>query len=576
MIKKRTAVCFAAMLLAANYNLVSAQQAPSAADVFPDSTVAYLEVANPTGIIDNIQDHPVVKLIQDHEQFKKLIASPQFVAAFLGKALLENQIDDTLLNALRDNLAGGIYIAFDGKTRGVALLSKSNSPTKLKRFAGSVLNMIAAQATNEAREIPFKKETYRGVNVARFDKFVIARYETWLLISTNPKLAQQVIDNFHDSSSTSLARQDWFVSASKKRAPTDLWAAVNLEVVRAASKSNPLLLGKTNNPGVELVFGGILDALKNAPFAIAEVTLERDLKVSLSMPFDKAWVNESREFFFGDNLSGRAPGLLQPENTIANLTSYRDVGGWWLSKEDLFDESVIAQLARADSELSNIFPGMDFGADVLGALEPGVQIVIVENEFDEHHVPDVRLPAFALVGKLKDAEQIQRKLKIAFQSVIGFANINLGMQGQPQLDLETEKIGETKVSSASYVYDKDVEEGLLLFNFAPTVAFHGDHIIIASSRPLALELAKMTDVAAQPSESNTLARVDGERLHRILKDNRESLIAQNMLEKGHDRKSAANEIDTLLAILEFLKKSELDFRVEADEMRLNLTVTTLD
>ena len=170
---------------------------------------------------------------------------------------------------------------------------------------------------------------------------------------------------------------------------------------------------------------------------------------------------------------------------------------------------MIAELARADSELSNIFPGMDFGADVLGALEPGVQVVIAENNFDEEHVPDIRLPGFALVGKLKDADQVQRRLKIAFQSVIGFANINLGMQGQPQLDLETEKVGETKVSSASYVFDDDVEDGLLLFNFNPTVAFRGDHIVIASSRPLAVELAHMTAELAENCESNTLLHVDG-------------------------------------------------------------------
>ncbi len=210
------------------------------------------------------------------------------------------------------------------------------------------------------------------------------------------------------------------------------------------------------------------------------------------------------------------------------------------------------------------------------ALEPGVQVVIAENNFDEEHVPDIRLPGFALVGKLKDADQVQRRLKIAFQSVIGFANINLGMQGQPQLDLETEKVGETKVSSASYVFDDDVEDGLLLFNFNPTVAFRGDHIVIASSRPLAVELAHMTAELAENCESNTLLHVDGEKLHRILESNREPLIAQNMLEKGHDRKTAENEIESLLAIVELFKESELDFRVEADEMKLNLKVVTTE
>ena len=89
----------AAALIATSCSLASAQSPRSAAQVLPDSTMAYLEITNPAGLIDEIQTHPVAKLIEDHEQFKNLIASPEFAAAFLGKTFLENQINDTLLNA---------------------------------------------------------------------------------------------------------------------------------------------------------------------------------------------------------------------------------------------------------------------------------------------------------------------------------------------------------------------------------------------------------------------------------------------------------------------------------------------
>ncbi len=219
---------------------------------------------------------------------------------------------------------------------------------------------------------------------------------------------------------------------------------------------------------------------------------------------------------------------------------------------------------------------MDFGQDVLGALQPGVQIVVTENTFDSAYIPDIKLPAFAMIGKLKEPEKIRRKLKIAFQSVIGFANINLGMQGQPQLDLETETIGDAKISAAQYFYDDQTEEGLLLFNFSPTIAFQGPYLIVASRRELAVELAQLAGNQNSKSTNqsdgttNTRIDVDAAELTTILKENRESLIAQNMLEEGNSRKQAEEAIGILLSVVDLLKDGSLDFKVKSTEMRVDL------
>ena len=146
---------------------------------------------------------------------------------------------------------------------------------------------------------------------------------------------------------------------------------------------------------------------------------------------------------------------------IANLISYRDVGAWWLSKEDLYEENVIAQLSQADSQISTLFAGLDFGQEVLGAIKPGVQIVVTEQKLPDGYAPDVQLPAFAMVAKLKDPE-VQRRFKVAFQSVIGFANINLGQQGQPQLEMETVREGKTVITSSQYLLEDDADKGLFL------------------------------------------------------------------------------------------------------------------
>ena len=70
-------------------------------------------------------------------------------------------------------------------------------------------------------------------------------------------------------------------------------------------------------------------------------------------------------------------------------------------------------------------------------------------------------------------------------------------------------------------------------------AFVGDRFILASARPLALELRRAGPaMKRRPRGANTHLLVDGKVGLAALTDNREPLIAQNMLEQGHDRAAA--------------------------------------
>lgn len=568
--------CFALLCLSLLAGQSLGQQAKTAADYFPATTAIFLEVDQPGVLIDKVTSHPVVEYVSELKQVKQAIRSPQFAMGMLAMGLIESQIEEPLLDAIKTNLSEGVFLGVDTETNGLAILFESSDEANLRRLAGTVLNVVANGAKQAGDDVPFEKKDYREAVAAEFDDFLIARYKTWFVVTNKPKLAKVIVDNMIDGAKTSLSDQEWFKQARKQNSSADVWAAVDLETLRSAGVAPDLFKGKTDNPGAELILGGLFDALKHAPVASGKLNLNENLELSLAVPFDIKWATTARRFFFGEEMGGFAPTPLLPENMVANLVSYRDIADWWLSKEDLFEENVIAQLAQADSQLSTIFSGMDFGQDVLGALQPGVQIVVTENSFDDKYVPDVKFPSFAMVGKLRDPEKIRRKLKIAFQSVIGFVNINLGQQGQPQLDLETETIGDAKISAAQYYYDDQTEEGLMLFNFSPTIAFQGPYFIVASSRDLAVELAELAgkktaeNNSAKSPPTNTRLDVDAAVLSRILKENRESLIAQNMLEEGHSRKEAKEAIEIVLAVADFFKDGQLDFQVKPDEMRLNL------
>ena len=566
-------VCLSVLALNAWPAAAFAQQA-SAPDYLPDTTAIYAHIADPSGLIETIEAHPVLHHVLEMKQVKQLMRSPQFAMAMLGRGMLEQQLGEDVIKAAKRSTANGIWIAVDTETNGAMVMFQSEDEEHLKKTAGKVLKFVSTMAAQGGDNEPFKKRKYRGAVAAEFDGLVIARYKNWFMMTNEGDLIQKVVDNMVEGSDSTLANSDWFKLAIKNRTKADVWTAIDVEKVRELTGEKEPFLGRTDNPGVELIFGGILDLLKNTPVAFGELNIGEQIDFSMAAPFDAKWANESREFFFGKDLGGFAPKALVPKNMIANLTSYRDVGLWWLSKEDLYAESVIAELANADSQLSTIFSGMDFGEDVLGSLEPGVQIVVTENQYDDKYVPDIKIPAFALVGKLKDPEKLQRKLKIAFQSVIGFANINLGMNGQPQLELENEKIGDTRLSATEYFYEEGTEEGLLIFNFGPTIAFHGSHLILSSKRELAVELAEMVAKGNVDGveDKNTQALIDGQMLHKVLVANREALVAQNMLEDGNSKKEAEEQMDILFAIADLFKDAQLDYDVTDKQMKFDLSV----
>jgi hypothetical protein len=102
----------------------------------------------------------------------------------------------------------------------------------------------------------------------------------------------------------------------------------------------------------------------------------------------------------------------------------------------------------------------------------------------------------------------------------------------------------------------------------------GDRFILSSSRSLALQLLEHVQQGGDPAKGvNTALVVDGKTAQAALADNRGPLIAQNMLQKGHDRAAAEREIDSLLAALRHIKQTSLRLSVEDSRLVLALQVT---
>jgi hypothetical protein len=249
----------------------------------------------------------------------------------------------------------------------------------------------------------------------------------------------------------------------------------------------------------------------------------------------------------------------------------------WLRAGDLFDEKINDGFAQADANLTTFFAGKDFGEDILGSLTPQVGFVASRQDFtDILPQPAIKLPSFALVMELREPEEMTRELRRTFQSMIGFFNVLGAMEGRPQLEMEMDKLDDgSELITTVYIPEEDDRESTsadIIFNFSPSVGFSGKRFVVASTGQLARELTAAAVPERAATDSNTDVSLQGDILQQILNDNREQLIAQNMLGEGHSREEAEAAIGLLLEAVGYLKDASLQLVPTAESLRLGFSV----
>ncbi len=558
---------------------------PTAADLLPGSVVAYAEISAPSRLVDAVRHHPLRKTLEALPEHKALTAeNPDYLKARAGVGIFEFVAKRKWHEAIDDAAGDGLFFAVDAKTKGAIALAHAPDEGRLNQLRDRLLKAARDDAERKGKAAPFEERDYRGQQVYKADKALVGTIGRWLFVTNKPELGRAVADNLLDGGQDVLAGKEAFQAARKSIAGKPAaWAYVDVKTLREAGVAKAIYKDKSDNFGVELLIGGILTTLKDASTATAAVYLEDErLRVAVNVPHDPAVVPEEKEFYFGKEGQGAAPVALTPKNALAAITSYRDVGEMWRRRSDLFNENVNAQLAKTDSNLSTVFAGLDFGREVLGALQPQVQVISTAQEFKDRktRVPNIKLPATALVFQLKEPEKMRRQLKVSFQSLVGLTNLGAGQNELPQLELKTEQTDDGQLISATYenlADDAEVSNDII-YNFSPSLAFVGDYFIVSSTRELAVELMSLAKAEEKPPADrtdrivNTKLTINSDSLRKVLEDNRETLIAQNMLEKGHAREAAEKEIGALFTLLKLMGDASVELATSDHTLSLELSV----
>ncbi|MCO8121279.1 hypothetical protein NHH03_05980 [Stieleria sp. TO1_6] len=550
----------------------------NAAELLPQTIVACAEFSGVRGSLKTVLNHPLRSKLEAMDAYRVLMESDATQQLRVGIGVFETSMGQPWQDALATLTDRGITVALDSVDGGLAILVQSSDADLLERFRGFVL------ALRQLQGAAVRQGDYRGFNAELVgDKLRMVRMHDWLLLTNNAELGKSIIDQYIDRDSDSLQTNATYANAAKELSASEsdgrlVSAFLDVNRLRDAGVAKDVFKEKVDNVVAEMLLGGVLSNLRQTHYATAQLHLSGDsLALQLATPHQRDW-EPPREYFFGAPGLATAPPLLAMPNQLFALSTHRDLSQMWLRSGDLLSDQASEQLVVADTTLTTIFSGRDFGEDILGSLKSDVQIVGIAQEFtDILPRPAIKLPAFALQFRMKNPAQTQPDLRRVFQSFVGFLNVVGAQNGQPQLDLGMETVGDAQLITSRYLPDRDERERLdapIQFNFSPTLAFAGDRFIVSSSTALARALVESKDdpPGTITSGLNTRAEIEAGVLQDILQANRSQLVANNMLEKGHSKEAAEGEIGLLLKLIEFFRDVHMNLLVSDSQMAINLII----
>ncbi len=558
--------------------------------LLPISTVIYAEIDQPGDLIRRLRDDPAVPALV--EQLKQIPAIGQAleeddsVKAREALGIIEAQLGrewEDVLTALVEN---GVTFGFDPLSQGAVLILHAESEESLNEIVDGLVELANADAESKGKKAPFQEAEYRDARVFRGDKFAFGIAADRLVLTNKSELGRRVIDAIYETPTESLAVRPNFQQARDARSEESIgWLYVDLATIRSASPDEKLLQGKADDPGGEIILGGVLEGLSKAPYLTADIMPgRRSVSASFSIPLDRSKISEERVHYFGPEGKGQAAAPIHVPGNILTISTYRDLALMLQRAGDLFNESANDGLAKAETGLSTLFGGRSFSEDILGAFSPRLQLVVAQQSYDRLDTkPSIKLPAFALVAEMRDPEATRGAFRRNFMNAIGFFNIVGAMKGNPQLELDFEDIDDGELISTRIVTPadkKDQEVVPLTYNYAPAMGFNDQLMVISSTGELARQILTQVSEDARAETSpeaeataNTILQFSTDGIFELLLANREHLIAQNMLKEGHTRVEAETEIDSGIEIVKLFDKGRLELSSSDDTLDLDISIS---
>jgi len=540
-------------------------------DWIPEQAVAVLEVSRADRIVELAFDPAFTGEQSFWSQWK-----PSALGWTLFRRNLEKEMGCDYPTLWHRLVQDGVTIATGPNQSFVAVAQASDAEflQKLNNVLVTAVRNDAAkhQATNRVVEAKYRDVTYWTVSAGSAYHAIIGNR---VVLANQLPALKAALDCQADAGAGSLAKRADYQTA-KHTAGRVATLRVSPELRQFLAK--PKADAKEQSPLAVLLFAGYTEALKADTGWLA---LDADLRgqsLTLRVAADCAkpkgptafsWPPESDE--------GAWPNLNVPRK-IAALSLYRNLHDFYAAKDALFPERT-SQLIFFENMMGIFFTGRDLTEEVMGAVDPHIRVVVAAQAYDPAiGTPTVKMPAFAIVFRMKNPKRFSRISEEAWQKSFGLVNFTRGQKAEAGMILDRKDHAGIRYTFAAFSPEDEPDRSKLdiRFNYSPAIAHVGEYLIFSSTTQLTEDLiAALHKPAPAPLDGvNALLEIDGTRLAEILDINREPMIRGNMLKKGQDHAAAETEHNNYIAIARFLGRASLNLGAPdgkvAGELTFNL------
>ena len=561
--------------------------APAAdpARLIPHDAAVCVELSDPVRLVDRLLGPNIMNMLDSIQPYRQFKRSDQFARFRAVVRYVETRLDRTWRQAIHDLAGGGVLFAIrPGDPDYVLLLVRARTPELLEQTNRLLIEITENEATKQGRASPVKSIEYKGVTVWSLGKQEYhAIIGDTLVISNHRQGLKTVLEmNAGEGPEPISSTEAWQAARRRMSAAHVGWALVKLEPLRQAGVAKELYAEKAPHPGIPLLFAGLPNVLRSSAYLTGRFTLDdRRLGLRVELPRDEQSWPEALRGFYAQQAGMEAAEPLRPAGTIASLSFYRDLKAIWDSREQLVTPEVLPNLTQLETQVAQIlFSGREFASEVLGELEPHIRVVVAVQDYARAGVdPQIKIPAFALVLELKHPKEFEEDLLIGYQTVLGFVNVGLGQQNQPRFVQRVEPYHGHRIHTARFQNrssSKAVQAGgHLRQNFSPSFTIAGRYYVLGSTAQIVQDIIDVLgDTSAPPKTTphNIVLEANTEQLIRVLVQNNEALVSQNMVQNGNTRQQAEQEVGILLKLLGLFGEGKLSWTAEPESVHVDLTV----
>lgn len=562
---------------------LSARPDETAARFMAPQTLVYLEAPDLSALLDEGLGHPLIERLRGSELGRMLLreagASPE-----AGLAMAAVAYGRPLLPALSSMTSGGVALGVRVRSGMPAwtLVARGDDAELWRTMWERTLELYAEQFESWG-EMTIPREQVGDAELWLLDEAVAALRGSDFVFGNDEGAVRNVLERLKGGGESLLSRQDFAAALGERPRDSFLWSWMDVDGIAALEgDSMDDLRAMIAKPEVHFLLGSGFALAGQAESLSASAHLDAD-RIALEV-IARGIAEGPAEMLLPTSAKARmkeAPSLPREHpRESARALFYRDVAGVFRQRGELFPSHELPSFGKAITDLSILFGGLDLEDDILPGLSPWVRVLARPVDFDPAALPEIPLPAVAILVDVAEAERVGQRLVGAFQTAIGLANIDSTQKGRKPLVLGLEAGEGVQISYATFPAPAEGDGVDLEYNLVPACCMVKQTFVLGTHRALVRELALEIagGAAGVRAPGDEYVHLDGSALARMVADNSEALVVQAMLDKGKSEEQARKEMEGLQAALQLVKDIELRSERAADgsltfELELTLTAS---